>query len=111
MSTTDTTHDTAWLGDLAAELTGEQVASFNRVRTDLGPVDHVLEHLAREQVAANRDGQRTTPTAVDAYAVQAEDNRMDITTGSEYILTMAEAAELAHVLLAAVDVATTGVQA
>ncbi len=43
------------------------------------------------------------------YAAQLDDYRMGITEGSEYILSIAEATELAHVLLAAVDVAT-GVQ-
>jgi len=43
------------------------------------------------------------------YAAQLDDYRMGITKGSEYILSIAEATELAHVLLAAVDVAT-GVQ-
>jgi len=43
------------------------------------------------------------------FAAQLDDNRMGITKGSEYILSVAEATELAHVLLAAVDVAT-GVQ-
>ncbi len=87
--------------------------------------DHVCIPLRYHLGTEMTDGEVQLPTAqvlvvkgwnsvepslrLRRYAARLDDNRMGITKGSEYILSIAEATELAHVLLAAVDVAT-GVQ-
>ena len=66
--------------------------------------------LATAQVLVVKGWNSVEPSLrLRRFAAQLDDNRMGITKGSEYILSIAEATELAHVLLAAVDVAT-GVQ-
>ncbi len=63
MSTTNTTHDsssTAWLGELAAELTAKQISDLSEQRTDLmeiSPtenVDATMRQIAVMEVEHNR---------------------------------------------------------
>ncbi len=84
--------------------------------------DHVCIPLRYHLGTEMTDGEVQLPTAqvlvvkgwnsvepslrLRRYAAQLDDYRMGITKGSEYILSIAEATEIAHVLLAAVDVAT-----
>ncbi len=68
MSTTNTTHDsstTAWLGEMAAELTAKQLGNLNHLRRELAP-QGATEHDQR-QVDACLVG--------DAYG-EVEHNRM-----------------------------------
>ncbi len=89
MSTTNTTHDsstTAWLGELAAELTEKQLGNLNYLRRELAPqgaaehdqrqVDASLLGDAFEEVEHNRLQQRLAHIPLPDWAPDVADGWM-----------------------------------
>jgi len=89
MSTTNTTHDsssTAWLGELAAELTEKQFGNLNYLRRELAPqgatdhdrrqVDACLVGDAHEEVEHNRMQHRLAHIPLPDWAPDAADGWM-----------------------------------
>ena len=89
MSTTNTTHDsstTAWLGELAAELTEKQLGNLNYLRRELAPqgaaehdqrqVDASLLGDAFEEVEHNRMQHRLARIPLPDWAPDAADGWM-----------------------------------
>ncbi len=89
MSTTNTTHDsssTAWLGELAAEMTEKQLGQLNHLRRELAPqgateddrrhVDASLLGDAYEEVEHNRLQQRLAHIPLPDWAPDAADGWM-----------------------------------
>ena len=89
MSTTNTTHDsssTAWLGEMAAELTEKQLGNLNHLRRELAPedatehdqrqVDACLVGDADEEVEHNRMQHRLAHIPLPDWAPDAADGWM-----------------------------------
>ena len=89
MSTTNTTHDsssTAWLGEMAAELTEKQLGNLNYLRRELAPedatehdqrqVDACLVGDAYEEVEHNRMQHRLCHIPLPDWAPDAADGWM-----------------------------------
>jgi len=89
MSTTNTTHDsssTAWLGELAAELTEKQLGNLNYLRRELAPqgaTEHDQRHVdaclvgdAYEEVEHNRMQHRLAHIPLPDWAPDAADGWM-----------------------------------